>query len=286
MAEWTEKTSTFQSSDKYKIFYRILLAKEEKARMVISHGVGEHSGRYANVWEHLLPEGISLWILDHRGHGKSEGIRGHVASFDNYINDVHSLVQIARKDLPENMKFFLLGHSMGGLIALTYALHYPAMLDGVIASSPGLGMIVKVPAIKGMLGKLMSTLWPSLTLSNELDLSKISHDEQVVEAYKNDPLVHDRVSARWFTEFLSAMENVNKMVENLSIPILMLLAGDDHLVDAKASRKFFEKLKVEDKELHVYDGLYHEIFNAKKENRQKPLDDLKNWLLAQIKHSS
>jgi alpha-beta hydrolase superfamily lysophospholipase len=124
---------------------------------------------------------------------------------------------------------------------------------------------VKIPAIKTALGKAMSSLWPELSLNNELDASKISHDDKVVAAYKNDPLVHDRVSARWFTEFLSAMETANKEARNIKAPVLMQIAGDDHLVNAGASKSFFERLVVKDKTIHVYDGLYHEVYNEREE---------------------
>ena len=85
--------------------------------------------------------------------------------------------------------------------------------------------------------------------------------DNVVNAYLNDPLVHDRVSARFFTELMAAMEAVNQQVSSIRIPILMQVAGDDHLVNARAAGQFFERLAAPDKTLHVYEGLYHEIFN-------------------------
>jgi len=185
---------------------------------------------------------------------------------------------VAVKEKKPGMKCFLLGHSMGGLIAINYAISRQDTIDGLIISSPSLGVAVKVPAVKAVLGKAMSSLWPGLSLNNELDASKISHDEKVVAAYRNDPLVHDRVTARWFTEFLSAMENANNQVSQIKAPFLMQIAGDDHLVNAAASKAFFEKLTSKDKTLHVYNGLYHEIFNEKEEERKSALDDLENWV--------
>ena len=121
-------------------------------------------------------------------------------------------------------------------------------------------------------------MWPGLLLGNELDATKISRDESVVKAYQDDPLVHDRVSARWFTEILSAMEAVNRQASRMQIPVLMQVAGDDHLVNAQSSRQFFENLTVADKTLHMYDGLYHEIYNELDDQRQKVLGDLEAWL--------
>jgi alpha-beta hydrolase superfamily lysophospholipase len=277
-----EYSEGYCKCDGLNIFYRQYKANPEKARMVIAHGLGEHSGRYVNVINRLVPKGISIFAPDFRGHGKSDGKRGHVLSFGDYLEDLYSIFGVAIKEKMPGMKCFLLGHSMGGLIAINYAIRRQETIDGLIISSPSLGVAVKVPAVKAVLGKAMSSLWPGLSLNNELDASKISHDEKVVAAYRNDPLVHDRVTARWFTEFLSAIENANKQVSKIKVPFLMQIAGDDHLVNAAASKSFFEKPSSKDKTLHVYDGLYHEIFNEKEEDRKLAIDDLENWIGSRI----
>jgi len=278
MSALSEYTGSFMSRDDITIFYRKYQANSERARMVISHGLGEHSGRYGTVIGRLLPKGVTIWVPDHRGHGRSDGPRGHVRAFDEYITDLKKLVTMARKDLPEGEKCFLLGHSMGGLIALRCAQRVPGMIDGVIVSSPTLGLTAKIPVIKSTLGKFMSSLWPGMTFRNEMDTAKLSHDEAVVQAYTKDSLVHDRVSARWFTEFLHAMETVNHQASKIEVPILMQVAGDDYLVDAHASKALYERLTLEDKTLHLYDGLYHEVYNEKEERRETVLTDLEDWL--------
>ncbi|MBW2650105.1 MAG: lysophospholipase [Deltaproteobacteria bacterium] len=282
MAEFSADYESFRSADDLKIFYRRYQADPEKARMVIAHGLGEHSGRYDNVIERLLPQGISIWAPDHRGHGQSDGRRGHIDSFYQYVEDLRKLVEIARDGMAEGVKIFLLGHSLGGLIALRFAACFPEMMDGVIISSPSLGVTVDIPVVKAFAGRIMSTLWPTLSLSNELDASKISHDEEVVRAYRDDPLVHDKVSARWFTEFLSAMEAAGRSAPEIKVPLLMQLAGDDHLTNADTSARFFEALSSDDKTLYVYEDLYHEIYNERTEQKKRVLDDLDAWLLKHI----
>ncbi|MBW2031595.1 MAG: lysophospholipase [Deltaproteobacteria bacterium] len=273
-----EETGYFNASDGLRIFYRIYRSSHEVSRIAIVHGIGEHSGRYGNVVDTLLPKGISIWALDLRGHGKSEGKRGHIRSFDEYISDVLSLIHTIKEKKGDDTKCFLLGHSMGGLVAICFGLKYPDLIDGLIVSSPALGLAVEVPTVKRVLGNLMSRVFPSFTMANGLDVSMLSHDEQVVKAYIKDPLVHDRVSARWFTEILNAMEYVNSSVTKFKIPILMQIARDDHLTDPLVSEEFFERLTVRDKTLRVYEGLYHEIYNEKKDMRRKPLQDLRGWL--------
>jgi len=125
MAKFSADYESFRSADGLKIFYRRYQADSEKARMVIAHGLGEHSGRCDNVVERLLPLGISVWAPDHRGHGQSDGRRGHVSSFSQYEEDLRKLVEIARDGMAGGVKIFLLGHSLGGLIALRFAAGFP-----------------------------------------------------------------------------------------------------------------------------------------------------------------
>jgi alpha-beta hydrolase superfamily lysophospholipase len=278
MTAFSETTGELVASDGIRIFYRHYQAVPEQARMVIAHGLGEHSGRYGNVIERVVPNGFSVWAPDHRGHGRSGGRRGHVLNFAQYLSDLRLTVELVKKDMPGGMPCFLLGHSMGGLIALYFAQRHPEHIDGVVASSPGLGLAIEIPPLKKVIGSLMSYVWPGLTMGNELDATKISRDSNVVSAYEDDPLVHDRVSTRFFTEFLAAMESVNQQASTLNVPVLMQVAGDDYLVRADSSKQFFEKLTLQDKTLHVYDGMYHEIYNSPEDQKKKVLDDLEAWL--------
>ncbi|MBW2344844.1 MAG: lysophospholipase [Deltaproteobacteria bacterium] len=277
-----ETTGYFSGDKDLKIFYRNLSAEKEKARLIIAHGLGEHSGRYDRVINRLVPEGLSIWALDFCGHGRSGGKRGHIESFDQYIADIDKLIEIASEDAPQDTKIFLLGHSLGGLIALNYGLRLPDKLNGLIVSSPVLAFKVKVPAFKIISGKVMSAVWPGLSMANELDPTKISHDRSVVDAYIHDPLVHNRVTARWFTEFISAMAWVQESVKKMQVPILMQIAGSDFLVDAGASETFFNHLLLKDKTIHIYRELFHEIFNETADESAVVLDDLLAWLKMHI----
>ena len=282
MAELNESTGELAGTDGVTIFYRQYQAESERARMVIAHGLGEHSGRYGNVIERVLPMGISVWAPDHRGHGRSGGRRGHVMNFEQYLADLRETVDLAKTDMPAEMPCFLLGHSLGGLIALYFTQRHPDLIDGLVVSSPCLGMVIEVPPTKKVLGSFMSRVWPGLTMGNELDAANISRDPSVVSAYEKDALVHDRVSARFFTELMAAMESVNREAASLNVPVLMQVAGEDYLVNAESSKLFFEKMTLADKTLHLYDGLYHEVYNAPQEEKERVLDDLEAWLEMRI----
>jgi acylglycerol lipase len=282
MNTFSENISSFTGQDGLDIFYRHMPVEDQKAQLVLAHGLGEHSGRYVNIFNRLIPAGFSIWALDFRGHGRSQGKRGHIDTFDQYVLDLKSLIEKARQNGSANSKLFLLGHSMGGLIALNYTERFSETIDGVVASSPGLGLTVEVPAVKAFVGKVMSSIWPGLSMGNELDASKISHDPDVVKAYLDDPLVHDRVTARFFTEFMSAMDETNTNVSGINVPILMQVAGDDHLTDAQSAKTFFDRLDGPDKTLHVYDNLYHEIYNETRDEKEAVIDDLENWLNSHV----
>lgn len=274
----SETTGQFIADNGVPIFYRCRPAETERARLVLAHGLGEHSGRYGHLIDLLSSHGISVWAMDHQGHGQSGGSRGHIDRFHQYLNDLKQMVAIAKKEKPDDMKCFLLGHSMGGLIVLRFAEIFKDAVDAMIASSPGLAPAMKIPAIKGGVAKLLSNIWPTLTFDNELDTSHLSHDPATVKAYIADPLVNRRISARWFTEFLSAMTDTSNDAAAIRLPVLLQIAGDDRLVNPETSKTFFKSLKTTDKTLFAYDDLYHEIYNELPHQREKVLDDLTQWL--------
>jgi alpha-beta hydrolase superfamily lysophospholipase len=273
-----EKTVRFEGRDGSTLFCRHHVPEKEKFRVVISHGLGEHSGRYGHVVDTLGPMGASLWIPDHRGHGLSQGKRGHVNDFDEYVQDVRMLIETVRRDRTDQLPLLLLGHSMGGLIALSLARQYPRHVDGLIVSSPLLGLPKPPSAVLIAVARIMSVVWPTLSLDNQLDPTFISHDDAEVEAYVHSDGVHRKISARWFVRCIAEIEKTGGSPEAIKTPILLQIAGQDKLVSAPAALAYFDTLTVADKTLFHYKNLYHEIYNEKPPDRQKVLQDLKQWV--------
>ena len=169
-----------ERGDQPSLFLRSHAAAEEKARMVIVHGLGEHSGRYLALADHLADMGFSLWIPDLRGHGRSGGDRGHVDAFDDYLSDVREILDRARSDKPPGIPLFLLGHSMGGLVSILAALQFQDQIDGLVLSSPAVGVAVPLPAVKKAAARLLARLLPRLGIKNELDPQTVSRDPDTV----------------------------------------------------------------------------------------------------------
>ncbi|MDP8255165.1 MAG: lysophospholipase [Candidatus Alcyoniella australis] len=282
MTQITNTTRTIFSADGLSLFVQQWVPQSPRAWVVLAHGLGEHSGRYNNVVDVLLPAGIAVAALDHRGHGRSEGQRAFVKRFDQFHDDLGQLiseVSIEAKGLP----VFLAGHSLGGLIVLSYALARPEGLSGVVSSGAALKLAVEVPAVKRLLGNVTSKFIPKLSLNNELDPQSLSHDPAVVEAYIADPLVHPKITTRLFTEMVATMASTVERAGELTLPCLLMHGDADPICNPEGSRAFYDGLTVEDRTLLRYEGFYHEIFNEI--GKEKPLNDMREWLLKRVGES-
>ena len=282
MQNYTHNSGVFLAEDNVRIFYQNWTTSDPVGGVLISHGLGEHSGRYFNLMEKLDGQGINFYALDHRGHGKSGGIRGHVDFFSNYIQDMKQYVDSVVKAENKQNPLLLLGHSMGGLIALQYALAYPGDIDYLILSAAALIPATEVPAHKIYLGKFLSRFFPRLTLNNELDPRNISTDPEVVKAYMDDSLVHDRVSTRWFTEYLNSSEDCLNRLPEIELPTLVIHGTGDKMVSIEGSKQIYEKISSRDKEIEFFPGLFHETMNEKMPEREKVLDLLSDRILKKV----
>ena len=232
---------------------------EPQAALAIVHGFGEHSGRYGNVTDWLVPRGYAVYGFDLRGHGRSPGPRGYVNEWAEFRQDVKAFLELVGEQEP-GRPLFLLGHSMGGLIVLEYVLHYPEGLAGVIASGPVLAQAGVSPFLM-MLSKILSGILPRLTLDTKLDATAISRDPAVVGAYVDDPLVHSLGTPRLGTELTRAVEWTQAHAAEMRVPCLIVHGSADRLAPPEGSRVFYENMTLTDKERQVYEGYYHEVFN-------------------------
>jgi alpha-beta hydrolase superfamily lysophospholipase len=161
---------------------------EDRPRAVVClvYGLGEHSGRYTHVADQITQAGYSLIAFDLRGHGQSEGPRGHTPSYEALLNDVNFFLNEVDKNFPE-LPLFLYGHSLGGNLVLNYVIRRQPKLKGVIATAPWLRLAFEPPSFKIILAQITNYIWPSFSQKNGLDTKVLSRDPEVVHAYENDP---------------------------------------------------------------------------------------------------
>ncbi len=253
---------------------------EDKPRAVVCliHGLGEHSERYVHVADSLTQAGYALISFDLRGHGKSEGLRGHTSSYEALMQDISSLLEAANKKFTQ-LPFFLYGHSLGGNLVLNYVLRRQSHLKGVIATAPWLRLAFEPPAFKIALGKITNYIWPSFSQKNGLDTKVLSHDLEAVHSYENDPLVHDRISARMFISTYQAGQWALEHAFEFSLPLLLMQGGDDKIISVEAGREFAGKIK-ENCTLKIWDVLYHEIHNEPE--KEEVFKFLIDWLNKEV----
>ena len=254
---------------------RWLPPEDPRAVIVLVHGFGEHGGRYANVVQALVPRGYAVYSFDHRGHGRSPGPRGHIASWSEFRGDVAAFLAMVRRQT--NLPVFLYGHSLGGLIVLEYALHHPAGLAGVVATGPILTQPAVSPALQ-MAARLVSRFAPRIAMDSRLDTSALSRDPEVVRLYREDPLVHGRATARLSTEISAAVARTQANAAQWQVPLLLAHGGSDRIVLAAGTRAFFDRVTFADKQLLEYPEGFHEPHNDLEHDRV--LLDITGWLEA------
>jgi alpha-beta hydrolase superfamily lysophospholipase len=267
---------TFRGADGIELYYQCWRPERDaRGTLAIVHGHGEHSGRYMNVVNSLLPHGYAVCGFDHRGHGRSRGQRGHVNSWTEYREDVGAFLRWIASQEPHRA-IFLMGHSMGALVVLDYLLHQPGGIHGAIISAAPLEPAGVAKPSLVLLSRLLSRVWPRFPLRLSLDTSALSRDAAVVRAYATDPLVHGTFTARWGTESLAALARVKTRATDVHVPILFIHGEADRLNLPDGSRNFFENAASEDKTLHVYPEMYHELHNDM--GCEPVMNDLERWL--------
>ena len=246
--------------------------------VIIVHGLGEHAGRYDHVARRLNHWGFAVRSYDQYGHGESGGPRGGLTSDDRLLDDLADIVDSTRSRMKKGTPLIVLGHSMGGAVAALFVAKAVRAVDALILSSPALD-----PGLNAFQKFLLSTLpkiAPNLRVGNGLDVMKISHDRAVIDDYKKDRLIHDRISARLGRFIANAGAATLAAAPRWKLPTLLMYAGADTLVNPQGSRRFSEIAPKEAVTTRCFDALYHEIFN---ELEAEPVfSELKVWLDARF----
>ncbi len=257
----THQEMNWKSRDGLDMFAQVWepVVVQPKAVACLVHGLGEHSSRYAHVAEAFGKDGFILLSYDLRGHGRSGGARGHISSIEDFMQDIDVMLEQARSRYP-GLPLFLYGHSLGGIQVLHYGLLRKPNVKGVIATSSGLRTALENQPAKIMAAKVLGALVPKATLPSGLDSTGISRNQAVVEAYQNDPLVHDKISLGFGKIMLGVTRWTLEHAGEFPLPLLLLHGKADRIAFSTGSMEFAEPLK-EKCTLVLWEGGYHELHN-------------------------
>lgn len=251
-----------------------------KAVICLVHGVGEHIGRYAHVAEAMNRQGYAFLGFDLRGHGKSAGPRGHTPSFEAFMKDIDCFLEEAAQRYPEKPRF-LYGHSLGGILVLSYALRRKPKLAGVISTAAGLRTALEEQKVKVLMARVLGALMPNMAIASGLDTSTLSRDPAVEQAYVTDPLVHDKMTLGFGKTMLSAIPWAFEHASEFPLPLLIMHGAKDMLGYPRGSQEFASLAPKEKCTLKMWEGFYHEIHNEpEKEQVFKVMAD---WMDGQLK---
>jgi len=263
------------------IYYQAWLPEGNvKAVLLLVHGLGEHCGRYMNVVNYFLPLGYAIYGFDHIGHGKSEGVREFIERFEDYT-DTLSIYYDLVKGRQTGRPVFLVGHSMGGLIASYHLLDHQAKFEGAVISAPSIKVSDSISKATILAGKILSVIAPKMGLVKVVDANNISRDPETVRAYLEDPLVfRGKTPVRLGAELLKAMLCVTSEAGKITLPFMVLQGGDDKIIDPGGAQMLYDKAGSKDKSIKIYEKLYHEVFNEPE--RARVLKDVEMWLAAHV----
>ncbi|HEX6350553.1 MAG TPA: alpha/beta hydrolase [Candidatus Dormibacteraeota bacterium] len=272
------RVGRLRSLDGTHLFWRAWEVESPRATFAVIHGLGEHSGRYDRFANAMAQRRFSTFAVDLRGMGKSEGLRGHVERWSDWVQDAAALVNMVQ-DHPSAGEVIPVGHSFGGVLLLSAVLREAILTRRFVLSSPALEPRIRVPGWKLTLGRLTSNLLPRLTMSNEVDPAAVSRDPAVVKAYRTDRLVHDKISSRLFTEWTAACAEVYRRADEIRTPLLLILGAADPLIDPAGGRRLAERIgSATEVTVREYADRYHEPFNDLDANQV--FDDLAEWATA------
>lgn len=259
------------------LYWRAVAPPQPRAAVLVLHGLAEHSGRYLHVLQALAGRGYAALAPDLRAHGRSSGARVHVSSFSEFVDDAEvafGLLEARHPGLPA----FVLAHSHGGLVALRWLLERPLPLCGLVLTSPFLASHPARRLARPLRAavRVLDRVWPSLRVPSGLAASSVSRDPAVVAAYAADPLVSTRVSPRWYVEASRAQAHVRELMRRLPVPTLLVLAGDDRLVDAAEALRVAATAPRGTVQVREWPGLSHEVMNEPE--KEAVLGEVLDWM--------
>jgi acylglycerol lipase len=277
--EVAHEESSFEGEGGLKLFSQSWrpVGEEPRAVLIVMHGLRDHSSRYGELAEHLVGQGFAVYAFDLRGHGRSEGVRVYIDSFDEYLSDLGIFLEQVKKHEP-GKPVFLFGHSMGGAIVTLFTIEKKPDIQGMVLSAPALKPGSDVSGALIATTKVVGGILPNLKVL-ELDPKQFSRDPAVVKENETDPLIYQKGGpARTASRLLSALNTISERMEEVSTPVLVMHGTADKVTDPEGSKALVKRASSTDKTLKLYDGLYHDLLHEPE--KAQVTADVVQWLVA------
>jgi len=247
------------------------------ATLTFIHGFGEHLGRYSHVFPPFAEAGIRVNSFEQRGHGRSDGVRGHSPSLEQSLFDIDLITAKADRNIPH----FLMGHSLGGGLVLIYASKHTDMFDGIISQDPLIRLTMEISFFTVLLGRMASYVAPTFKIPQELRYNDLTRDPVVNKAYSEDPQIVKGITSRMAAMTLDMETSVFEGCPNVTKPILLVHGTDDKLTSHAATKEYYEKVPSTDKTFKSLEGWYHEPHNEPE--KEEYIKSVVDWVVARIK---
>ena len=258
-----------------KLFYRAWVSQENKARIILLHGAGEYSEKYKRFAIWFFEKKIDVFSLDMRGHGRSGGPICHVNDFNDYAQDLDIFATFIDKGWGKKSTF-LVSHSLGGLVAIFYAMNFSYDFKGIVLCSPCIKLKLKLQQLMSVLARIFSKVLRDKPFASHIKPRMATHDKYIIKAFTHDPLIHHVVTSSLYLQMIKTMDYVRAKAGNFTKPLLLLQAGSDKICDATAADNFYAANGSKDKAFKLYRGFYHELLNEI--GKERVFEDIYVWI--------
>jgi len=267
------------TKDGVSLYTRDWLIEKPKAVMVLAHGFGEHINRYNHVADFFNKNGFSVFGYDRRGHGKSEGKRGHTSSHDAIVDEIALVINKAKSEFP-NLPVVLYGHSQGGHLVLFHLIKREPNVDAAVVTGPWIQLGFQPPAFKIFIGRMLSKVLPTLSMPNELNHDALARDKSVAKEYAEDPLNVFEITTACGAAMLDNADWLNQYSGEISVPLMINHGGSDPVISPEATKQFAERV-TGNITLKIWEDSYHEIHNDL--DKEAVFEEILSWIQTKMK---
>lgn len=257
-------------------FYQHWIPADPKALVVFMHGFGDHCGRHDDFIKRIVTNGFACATFDQRGHGRSEGRRGHVDSFADWVEDLGSFIDFSLSKVPDGTPLILAGYSMGALICVEYILTNAQPVAGMVSIAGAFAPVMRVPKWKRRIAERLKGVVPTLAMDTGVARVDLTRDATELEALSQDSLFHSRVTLRSGREIQSKLALLGAIPQRIFTPMLLVTGSADRVCDPEGTLWFAGRLASVDKHFKIYDGMYHDMLHDI--GREEVMDDIAGWI--------